>query len=298
MFCKKDASAQPPRRYIDHGITVEEGKKPPFGRMYSMSDAELKVLREWLHENLSKSFIRASTSTCASPILFVKKKDGSLRLCVDYRALNDITVKDRHPLPRIDETLNQIRGANFFTRLDLRGYFNQIRIKEGDEWKTAFRTRYRLYESLVMPFGLTNAPATAQRFMNDVLREYLDQFCVVYIDDILIYTKGNREEHIEQVKKVLIKLQEAELFIKPEKCEFFVNKTTFLGFIISEDGIEMDPAKINAILDWETPKNVRDVQCFLGFANFYQRFILKYLNLYQPLFNILRKDTPFKWLED
>src|SRR6201992_1758150 len=255
MFCKKDASAQPPRRYIDHGITVEEGKKPPFGRMYSMSDAELKVLREWLHDNLFKSFIRASTSSCTSPVLFIKKKDGSLQLCVDYQALNDITVKDRHPLPRIDETLNQIRGANFFTRLDLRGYFNQIRIKEAHEWKPPSLTRYGLYESLLMLFGLTNAPATAQRFMNDVLREYLDQFCVVYIDDILIYTR-NREEHIEQVKKVLLKLEEAGLFIKPEKCEFFVNKNSFLGFIISEDGIEMDPEKVNAILNWEASRKV------------------------------------------
>ena len=183
------------------------------------------------------------------------KKNGSLCLCVDYRALNDITVKNRHPLPRIEETLNQIRGARYFTRLDLRAYFNQIRIKEGDEWKTAFRTWYGLFEFLVMPFGLTNAPATAQRFMNDVLREYLDQFCVVYIDDILIYSR-NREEHIEQVKKVLLKLEEAGLFIKPEKYEFFVNKNSFLGFIISEDGIEMDPEKVNAILNWEASRKV------------------------------------------
>ena len=220
--------------------------------------------------------------------LFVKKKDGSLRLCVDYRGLNDITLKDRHPLPRIEETLHQIRGAKFFTRLDLRACFNQIRICEGDEWKTAFRTRYGLFEFQVMPFGLTNAPATAQRFVNDTLREYLDQFCVVYIDDILIYTKsGVLEDYQDQVRKVLIKLREAGLFIKPEKCEFSVTRTTFLGFVISVDGIEMDPAKVNAVLDWDHPKNVKDVQCFLGFANFYYRFILKYSVLCQPLFQLL-----------
>ena len=163
-----------------------------------MSASELQEIRTWIEDNLSKGFIRASSSSCASPILFVKKKDGSLRLCVDYRALNDITTKDRYPLPRIEETLNQIRGARYFTRLDLRSAYNLIRIKEGDEWKTAFRTRYGLYEFLVMPFGLTNAPATCQWFVNDTLREFLDVFCVCYLDDILIYSE-NLEDHHQQV---------------------------------------------------------------------------------------------------
>jgi len=240
-----------------------------------MSDSELKEVRQWIDENLSKSFIRASSSFAVSPILFVKKKDTSLRLCVDYRALNDITVKDRTPLPRIEETLNQIRGCKYFTRLDLRACFNKIRIKEGDEWKTTFKTRYGLFEFLVIPFGLTNAPATAQRFMNDTLREYLDIVCVCYIDDILIYSR-TLKEHRQQVRKVLQKLKEAGLFIKPEKCEFSVQKTTFLGFIISEEGLEMDPEKVNAVLNWEIPKSIKDIQCFLGFANFYRRFIHKY----------------------
>lgn len=300
MFSEKKARNLPPHRYVDHEIPLMEGKKPPFGRMYSMSDAELKEVREWITENLSKSFIRASSSSAASPILFVKKKDGSLRLCVDYRALNDITLKDRHPLPRIEETLNQIRGSKYFTRLDLRACFNQIRIKEGDEWKTAFRTRYGLFEFLVMPFGLTNAPATAQRFVNDTLREYLDHFCVVYIDDILIYSTGTLEDHRQQVRLVLAKLREAGLCIKPEKCEFNVQKTAFLGFIISAGGIEMDPAKVNAVLDWESPRSVRDVQCFLGFANFYRRFILKYSDFCRPLFDLLRKEAPvpFNWTRE
>src|SRR5258706_2936792 len=155
-------------------------------------------------------------------------------------------VKDRHPLPRIKETLNQIRGARYFPKIDLRRYFHQIRIQEGDEWKTAFRSRYGLYKFLFMPCGLPNAPATAQRCMNDTLRQYLDLFCVVYIDDILIYS-NNKKEHREQVRKVLAKLKEAELYVKPEKCEFSVEKTTFLGFLISAYGIEMDPAKIDAI---------------------------------------------------
>jgi hypothetical protein len=253
IFSEEEAKALPPRRYVDHAIPLIEGGKPPFGRMYSMSDNDLKELKLWIEENLAKSFIRASSSSAASPIIIVRRPGSAPRICVDYRALNDITIKDRHPLPRIEETLNQIRGARYFTKIDLRRYFHQIRIQEGDEWKTAFRSRYGLYEFLVMPFGLTNAPATAQRFMNDTLREYLDLFCVVYIDDILIYS-NNKKEHREQVRKVLAKLKEAGLYVKPEKCEFSVEKTTFLGFVISADGIEMDPAKVDAILNWEAPK--------------------------------------------
>ena len=192
----------PPSQYVDHAIPLINGAKPPFGRIYTMCDAELKEVRKWIDKNLTKSFIRASSSSATSPILFVKKKDGSLRLCVDYRALNDITVKDWHHLPRIEETLNQIRGCRYFTRLDLRVCFNQIRIKKGDKWKTAYWTRYGLFEFLVMLFGLTNAPAIAQCVVNNTLREFLDQFYICYIDDILIYSKTTKE-HREHVRKIL-----------------------------------------------------------------------------------------------
>ena len=188
-------------------------------------------------------------------------------------------------------------GARLYTRLDLRAAYNLIRIKEGDEWKTAFRTRYGLYEFMVMPFGLTNAPATCQCFVNDTLREYLDIFCVCYLDDILIYTtpdpystpKETLKKHRKQVRLVLRKLQEAGLFVKPEKCEFETRKTTFLCFVISPEGIEMDPEKVSAVKDWETPACIRDVQCFLGFANFYRRFIAGFSRICTPLFNLLRK---------
>ena len=166
-----------------------------------------------------------------------------------------------------------------------------IRIKEGDEWKTAFRTRYGLYEFLVIPFGLTNAPATCQRFVNDTLREYLDVFCVCYLDDILIYTKdGSLSEHRKQVRLILRKLTEAGLFVKPEKCEFETTKTTFLGFVISPDGISMDPEKVSAVKDWEAPTCIRDVQCFLGFTNFYRTFIEGFSRTCTPLYNLLKKD--------
>jgi len=226
--------------------------------MHFMSDTELKEVGNWIDENLSKSLIHASSCSTASHILFIKKKDGSLRLCVDYRVLNDITIKDHNPLPRIEETINQIRGCRYFTCLDLLACFNQIRIKEGDEWKIASRTRYGLFEFLVMSFGLTNAPATAQLFMNDTLHEYLDIFCVCYIDDILIYSR-TLKEHKEQVRKVLQKLKEASLFVKPEKCEFFIMKTTFLGFIISEESLEIELEKVNAVLKWEAPKSITDI---------------------------------------
>ena len=205
-----------------------------------MSATELREIRTWIEENLSKGFIRASSSSCASPIPFAKKKDGSLRLWIAYRGLNDIIVKDRYLLPRIEETLNQIRGAKSFTRLDLRSAFKLIRIKDGDQWKTAFLTCYSLFEFLVMPFGLTNAPATCQPFVNDTLREFLDVFCICYLDDILIYS-NNLQEHRKQVKAVLVTLHGEGPFVKVEKCEFKANKTTFLSSVISHDGIEMDP---------------------------------------------------------
>ena len=221
-------------------------------------------------------------------MIIVRKPGSAPCICVDYRTLNEITIKDRHPLLRIEETLNQVHSAKYYTKIDLHRYLNQICIQEGDKWKTAFRSCYGLFEFLVMPFGLTNAPATAQRFMNDILREFLDQFCVVSIDDILIYSKTKAKHH-EQVRKVLQKLKEASLYAKPEKCKFNVEKTTFLGLIISADGIEMDPAKVKALLNWETPNSVKDIQCFLGFANFYRCFINKCSYICQPLFNLLRK---------
>ena len=217
----------------------------------------------------------------------MKKKDGSLRLCVDYRATNDISTKDRYPLPCIEETLNQIQGAKYFTRLNRRSAYNLIRIKEGDEWKTAFRTRYGLYEFLVMPFGITNVPVTCQRFVNDTLQEFLDVFCVCYLDDILIYSE-NLEDHHRQVRQVLTKLYDSRLYIKPEKCEFSTMKTTFLGFVISQNGIKIDTEKVSAIMEWDKPATIQDVQCFLGFANFYCRFIEGYSRICTPLFNLLK----------
>ncbi|OBS16093.1 hypothetical protein FPOA_27763 [Fusarium poae] len=294
VFSPKEAEKLPPHRSGDHHIELTPGGKLPFGPLYGMSRNELTALREWLDENLRKGFIRPSSSPVASPVLFVKKPGGGLRFCVDYRALNNITVKDRYPLPLIKESLNNLSGMKYFSRIDIVSAFNNLRIKEGQEYLTAFRTRFGLYESLVMPFGLTGAPGTFQRYINNALREYLDIFCTAYLDDILIYSR-TREEHVEQLKMVLEKLRAAGLFANPAKCEFMVKETKFLGLIVGRDGIRMDPAKIETVKNWQTPTCLTDVQAFTGFANFYRRFIRDFSKLTAPLNHLTKKDVPFVW---
>jgi hypothetical protein len=213
---------------------------------------------------------------------------------MDYRALNEISVKDRYPLPLIKETLNNLEGMKFFTKIDIISAFNNVRMKEGHEKLTAFLTRFGLFESLVMPFGLTGAPATFQRFINDSLREYLDQFCSAYLDDILIYSK-TETEHTEHVRKVLQRLREAGLFAKISKCEFFVTETKFLGLIVGRDGFKMDPEKVKTILEWKTPRSATDVLRFNGFCNFYRRFIRNYSKIVTPLINLTKKNAVFNW---
>ena len=294
VFSKKEAETLPPHRgATDHYIPLEEGAKPVFGPIYNLSELELKVLKEYIDRNLKKKWIRPSTSPFGSPVLFVKKPDGSLRLCVDYRALNRMTIKNRYPIPLISEIMDRIKGATRFTRLDVLDAFNRIRVGEGEEWKTAFRTRYGHFEYLVMPFGLCNAPASFQAYINDALRDYLDDFCVAYMDDVLVYSSGTLEEHIEHVRKVLSRLKEHGLFVKPEKCEFHVTETKFLGYIISPDGVRMDPERVKTIVEWPAPKSVHDLQVFLGFANFYRRFIEAHSRIVSPLTALLRKCSKF-----
>ncbi|KAK4684314.1 putative transposase, partial [Tremellales sp. Uapishka_1] len=296
VFSKRNADQLPPHRSYDHHIPLQEGSVPNHGCIYRLSDIELEALRENLDENLAKGFIRPSESPAGSPILFVKKKDGSLRLCVDYRNLNSITIKNRYPLPLISELLDRVRDAKIFSKIDLRGAYNLLRIAEGDEWKTAFRTRYGHFEYLVMPFGLTNAPASFQHLMNDNFRDMLDNFVIVYLDDILIYSK-DITEHQLHVRQVLERLRQVGLFAKAEKCEFHKNQVEFLGFVIKSDGIIMDTKKIESVLSWPTPKNVHDIRVFLGFANFYRRFIKNYSSTVTPLTALTVKDQPFAWTQ-
>ncbi len=291
----------PPRPGIDHKITLEKtsnGKDPevPWGPLYNMSRGELLVLRKTLTELLDKNFIRASSSPAAAPVLFAKKPGGGLRFCVDYRALNALTQKDRYPIPLIKETLNSLSNAKWFTKLDIIAAFHKIRIAEGEEWKTAFRTRYGLFEYLVTPFGLTGAPATFQRYINWVLREYLDEFCTAYIDDILIFSGGSLADHRDKVKKVLQRLQDAGLQLDIGKCEFEVKTVRYLGFVIEAGvGVSMEPEKVKAIMEWEAPRSTRGVRAFVGFANYYRRFIHGFSTLVTPLTELTKKGTPFKW---
>ena len=222
------------------------------------------------------------------------KKDGTLRPCIDFTGLNNITVKNKYPLPLIDSAFVPLQGATIFTTLDLRNAYHLVRIREGDEWKTAFNTPLGHFEYLVMPFGLSNAPAVFQALVNDVLRDMLGRFVFVYLDDILIYSHS-LQEHQEHVHTVLQRLLENKLFVKAEKCKFHATSTSFLGFIISQGGLKMDPAKVSAVADWPTPTNRKQLQRFNGFANFYRRFVKNYSSIAAPLTALTSPSVPFRW---
>ena len=227
-------------------------------------------------------------------MLFVKKKDGTMRMCIDYRQLNKLTIKNKYPLPRIDDLFDQLKGALVFSKIDLRSRYHQLRVKEADIHKTAFRTRYGHYEFLVMPFGLTNAPAAFMDLMNRVFQPFLDRFVVVFIDDILVYSE-TKEKHDEQLRIVLQVLRENELFAKFCKCEFWLREVTFLGHVVSAEGIMVDPQKIEAILEWKPPNSVTEIRSFLGLAGYYRRFVEGFSVLAAPLTKLIRKVAPLVW---
>jgi hypothetical protein len=246
LFSEAEANKLPPHCPYDHRIPLKEGFTPLFRPIYSLSQTELEALKKWLEENLSKGFIRASSSPASAPILFVKKGNGSLWLCIDYWGLNEGTIKNRYPLPLLHETLLWQQKAKYYMKLDIQGAYNLVRMAEGEEWKTAFRMRYGLFESLVMPFSLTNAPASFQYFINDVLWPYLDIFVAAYLNNILIYS-DNLQDHRQHVLKVLEALSEASLHLKLDKCEFHQQEVKYLGFSISTSSTKMDPAKVATI---------------------------------------------------
>jgi len=292
---KEAADRLPKHRPYDCKIDLKEGATAPWGPIYPLSEIELQTLREWLKEMEKTGKIKRSTSPAGSPILFVPKPNGrGLRLCVDYRGLNAVTIPNRYPLPLMQELQDHVQGAQWFTKMDLKNEFNLIRIREGDEWKTAFRTRYGLYEFQVMPFGLTNAPSTFQDMMNHVLSDVLDVGVLAYMDDILIYAK-TKEEHDRLVKEVLKKLQQNQLAVSPEKCVWKAKEVEFLGYIIGRDGIKMSTGKVETILSWKTPNSLTEVQSFLGFANFYRRFIKDYSRVARPLTELTKKEIGKNW---
>ena len=297
VFSQDKADSLPPHRPYDLKIDLEVGAEPPLGRMYSLSQSETQSLREFLDENLRIGFIRPSTSAHGAPILFVKKKDGSLRLCVDYRGLKKISKKDRYPLPLISDLLDAPGKARIYSKIDLRHAYHLVRIADGDEPKTTFRTRYGSFEWLVMPFGLSNAPTAFQRFMNDTFSDMIDVSVVVYLDDILIYSP-DPASHRKHVKEVLRRLRKAGLYARADKCEFHSERVEYLGYILSPKGLFMAEDKIQTIRDWPEPRKVKDVQSFLGFANFYRRFIYHYSDIVVPLTQLTRKDVPFQFGEE
>jgi hypothetical protein len=268
----EELPGMPPDRDIEFVIDLIPGTSPIAKRPYRMAAAELTELKKQLEELQRIGFIRPSSSPWGAPVLFVKKKDGSMRLCVDYRALNEVTIKNKYPLPRIDDLFDQLKGAKCFSKIDLRSGYFQLKIRESDIPKTAFVTHYGQFEFTVMSFGLTNAPAYFMNLMNKVFMDELDKFVLVFIDDILVYSKSI-QEHEQHLRVVLEKLKIHRLYAKFSKCEFWLERVAFLGHILTAEGVAVDPEKVEAVSNWQRPTNVSEIRSFLGLVGYYRRFI-------------------------
>ncbi len=284
----------PPDRDIEFIIELIPGTGSIAQRPYRMNPAELVELKKQLDDLLSKGLIQPSSSAWRSPVLFVDKSDGSSRLCTDYRKLNDVTIKNKYPLPKIEDLFDQLTGARVFSKIDLRTGYHQLKIRATDIPKTAFTTRYGLYEYTVMSFGLTNAPAYFMNLMNKVFMEFLDKFVVVFIDDILIYSKSE-EEHATHLRLILETLREHQLYAKFSKCEFWLKEVGFLGHVLSAGGISVDPKKIKSVMEWEAPTTQTEVRGFLGLAGYYRKFVEGFSSIARPMTQLLKKDKKFEW---
>ncbi len=297
VFDRSEAEKLPPHREYDHKLEfIDEDSKSklPKSRIYPMSAHKLQEVKKYLDENLKRGFIVPSKAPFASPILFAEKPNGGLRFCVDYRRLNHITKRNRYPIPLIDEVLARIQGCKYLTRLDIIAAFNKLRMHPDSEDFTTFITSLGAYKYRVLPFGLTNGPASYQQYMNDILFQYINKFCQVYLDDILVYS-NTKKEHVEHVRQILQKLRDAGLQVDILKCEFHVQETKFLGLLVSIDGLRMDPTKIQAVKDWAIPTNLKEAQGFLGFCNFYRRFIRNFSKIVRPIVQLTKKDVAFEW---
>ncbi|KAF8052607.1 hypothetical protein N665_1538s0001 [Sinapis alba] len=294
VFPEDNPVGLPPFRGIEHQIDFVPGASLPNRPAYRTNPVETKELQKQVNDLLEKGHIRESMSPCAVPVLLVPKKDGSWRMCVDCRAINNITVKYRHPIPRLDDMLDELHGSCVFSKIDLKSGYHQIRMKEGDEWKTAFKTKLGLYEWLVMPFGLTNAPSTFMRLMNHVLRALIGRFVVVYFDDILVYSR-TMKEHVDHLRQVLDVLRRESLYANYKKCSFGTDNLVFLGFVVTSQGIQVDEEKVKAIKEWPTPKTIGEVRSFHGLAGFYRRFVRDFSTIAAPLTEVIKKSVGFTW---
>ncbi|GKD71762.1 putative reverse transcriptase domain-containing protein [Tanacetum coccineum] len=287
----------PPVRQVEFQIDLIPGAAPVARAPYRLAPSEMQELSNQLQELSDRGFIRPSTSPWGAPVLFVKKKDGSFRMCIDYQELNKLTIKNRYPLPRIDDLFDQLQGSSVYSKIDLRSGYHQLRVRDEDIPKTAFRTRYGHYEFQVMPFGLTNAPAVFMDLMNRVCKPYLDKFVIVFIDDILIYSR-NKDEHANHLRVILELLRKEKLYAKFSKCDFWIHMVQFLGHLIDSQGLHVDPSKIEAVKNWTSPTTPIEVRQFLGLTGYYQRFIQGFLKIAKPLTKLTQKNKKYIWEKD
>lgn len=288
VFPEKLPDGLPPERNIEMKIELEEGAKPKIRPIYKLSVTELAEMKKTIATALAHGFIRPSVSPWGLPVLFTSKNDGSLRMCIDYRALNKQTIQNKVPLPRIDEVWDELSGAKYFSTIDLRDGHHQIRVRTEYIEKTAFRTQYGQFEYLVTPFGLSEAPGCFQTLMNNIFRPHLDEFILVYLDYILIFIK-TEEEHLKHIKVTLETLRQNNLYAKLAKCHFFQTELEYLGHRISGEGIRVDPKTIIAVTEWDRPTTVKQIQSFLGLCNYYRKFVRDFAKIASPLTDLTKK---------
>jgi len=297
VFGKVELERMPTRKIWDHAIDLKEEFKASKARVYPLSRNEREEVQQFIQDHLRKGYIRPSKSPQTSPVSFVGKKDGGKCMVMDYHRLNKQTVKNNYPLPLITDLVDSMGNKKLFTKMDLRWGYNNVCIKEGDEWKATFTTHVGSFELVVMFFRMTNSPVTFQRMMNKIMRDLINEGKVaVFVDDVLVGTDSEKG-HNEIVAEVLKQLEENDLYVKPEKCLWKTNKVNFLGVVMGQGKIEMEEDKVAGVLNWPIPRMVRDIRKFLGLTNYYRQFIKNFAALAKPLNMLTRKDEKWKWEE-